>query len=89
VTSRTAFLLGAFVVATVGDLVLYRHVRVSAEINQDLSTRLATHRCPAPVRPDFATTELYEYVPGAPLVQPPPMRDPAIAKSPITLGRPQ
>jgi hypothetical protein len=31
----------------------------------------------------------YEYVPGRPLVQPPPMGDPAQARNPITLGEPQ
>jgi hypothetical protein len=51
----------------------------------DVTVTAEMHRVrPSPLR----LTDSYEYVPGKPLVQPPPMGDPAQARNPITLGEP-
>jgi hypothetical protein len=94
VTSRTSALLVADVVLGATVLVLWRALHDAAEGLQHMSNVYADHRCAdvkvtaelhrVPLSPSF---ERYTYVAGEPLVQPPPMADPVIAKSPITLGR--
>lgn len=90
-TGRKALLLGAALVVTGSELVLWRALHDATESLQRMARIYADHRCSQlhTRRPDFAAFEMYEYTPWEPLVQPPPMADPAIARSPITLGRPK
>jgi hypothetical protein len=89
----------ALIVAETGTLlVLWQAFRDATHAVQHMARVYADHRCAdvtvtaevhrVPSLPSFELTERYEYVPNKPLVQPPPMQDPAIARNPYTLGRP-
>lgn len=84
-TSRTAFLLGALIAETGVVLALGRAFRTSSAMTQELANRLVNHRCPSQYPP-----QMFEAKPPASLftaLVDPPMTDPALARSPITLGR--
>jgi hypothetical protein len=94
---RTSYLV-AFTLAETGALlVMWQAFRDAAEGLQQMANTYANHRCApevtvtaelhrVPLSPSF---DYYPYVAGEPLVQPPPMADEALARSPHTLGRPQ
>lgn len=91
-TGRNAFLLAAALTAATVDVVLWRALHDATEGLQHMARIQADHRCPAAsylLRAPEVERDLYEYVPGKPLVQPPPMADPAQVRSPITLGGPK
>jgi hypothetical protein len=94
---RTATFVAAALIVTGSEWVLWQALRDATNGLHHMARVYADHRCAdvtvtaelhrVPSSPSFELTEHYEYVAGAPLVQPPPMADPVIAKSPITLGR--
>jgi hypothetical protein len=88
----------ALIVAETGTLlVLWQAFRDATHAVQHMANVYADHHCAADVTvtaevhrvsSSLPSLDRYEYVAGEPLVQPPPMQDPAIARNPYTLGRP-
>jgi hypothetical protein len=80
---RTSYFV-AFTLAETGALfVIWQALRDATHGMQHMSNVIADHRC---AEVSLADNDHYPYVPGAPLVQPAPMADPAIARNPHTLG---
>jgi hypothetical protein len=83
VTSRTAFLLGAlFGVETGVVVVVCKALRVSSAMTQELANDKANHRCPKPLEPLMDQYEMPEML----SLTLKPTLDPALGRSPITLG---
>jgi hypothetical protein len=84
---RTSCVLALTLAETGALLVIWQAFRDATHGMQHMSNVIADHRCRPPSSP--IDNEHYPYVAGAPLVQPAPMADPAIARNPHTLGRSQ
>jgi hypothetical protein len=92
---RTTCFLAAALVVTGSEWVLWQALRDATNGLHHMARVYADHRCAdltvtAEIQhvPPLPSYDRYEYVPGRPLVQPPPMGDPAQARNPITLGEP-